>query len=389
MSETDVNEGDRDDREPRDPGGEAQPAESLSDTGSADAATPTAPTAAAEGSLAAEDPTAAEPTASSAPAAAEGAARPSHLAPLRRLPGALFAALRRALGAPGVLALFLVLNLGAAALVVMPLRSLLAAELDSNLYGDAMQSGASWRWFDTVERRHPRAVGNYDAWTALFSDDGVGLADLKALSGPPAAIALAALLLFLLHGPLHVGWLAAARSRLPPTAAKVAGQAVGYAPAAILLSLLAGLSYAAVYAVFFVAPADLLARLAEGLQSERLHLVFIAARLAVTLLLVAVVKVFFDLAKVGLAEGGHWGLGGAFLLAGRQTVRHGVVYLLLYALLAVAALLVAALWWVVSGPLVPETWLGLAILFVLHQLLVALRIGLRLAGLRAVQDLVL
>jgi hypothetical protein len=315
--------------------------------------------------------------------------RPGHFAPLPRLPGALLAALRRALASPGVLLLFLAVNLGAAALVVMPLRTLLADELDSNLYGEAMQTGASWRWFDTVERKHPEAVGTYGAWTALFSDRGVRLADLRALSGPPAAIALAGLVLFLLHGPLHVGWLAAARSRLRPTAAKVAGRAVEHGAMGLVLAALAGVAYVAVYAVVFVAPADLLARLAEGFQSERLHLAFVALRLGLTVLLFAVVKVFFDLAKVGLAERGPWGLGGALALAGRQTVRHGAVYLLLYAVLAAAVVGVTAVWWVISGPLVPKTWLGIGILFVLHQVFVTLRIGLRLAGLRAVQDLVL
>ena len=46
---------------------------------------------------------------------------------------------------------------------------------------------------------------------------------LQALNVSVNAFKIAGgLLLFLLHGPLHVGWLAAARSRLQPTAAKVA-----------------------------------------------------------------------------------------------------------------------------------------------------------------------
>ena len=91
----------------------------------------------------------------------------------RRLPAILWHALRGPLSLPGVVLLFLLLNLGAALVLAVPARSLLSAELDDNLYGERMETGASWRWFDTVERRHPQAVGDYSPWTALFSDEGV------------------------------------------------------------------------------------------------------------------------------------------------------------------------------------------------------------------------
>ena len=78
---------------------------------------------------------------------------------LVRLPLVLLRALRAAASLPGVVALFLFLNLGLALVVAVPVRSLLSAELDDNLYGDRMETGASWRWFDTVERRDPAGGG--------------------------------------------------------------------------------------------------------------------------------------------------------------------------------------------------------------------------------------
>ena len=126
------------------------------------------------------------------------------------LPRLLLASLGAAFRRPGVVLLLLLLNLGVALVVAAPVRSLLSAELDDNLYGEVMEQGASWRWFDTVEREHPVAVGDYSPWSALFTADGVRLADLAAVSGPAATLLLAGLLIFLVQAPLHVGYLAAA-----------------------------------------------------------------------------------------------------------------------------------------------------------------------------------
>ncbi|HMB52840.1 MAG TPA: hypothetical protein VKU40_05960 [Thermoanaerobaculia bacterium] len=303
----------------------------------------------------------------------------------RRLPQLVAAAFVRA-AKPGPLLLFLAVNLGAAVLLALPLATLASAELDDNLYGDEMATGASWRWFHTVERQHPRAVGEYGAWTALLSEDGVRWSDVRALSGPPAAIAWAALFLFLLHAPLHVGWLTVRRRSGPRTGALLSA-AVARAPAALLLALLAALAYAAVYTVAFVAPADWLRGWSEGIQSERLHLVFVALRLALTLALLFVVKLGLDLAKVGLAAGDGWNLAGSIAGAGRELLRRGPIYAALYIPPLLAMALVAALWWWLAGALVPAAFLGFAILFLLQQLFVALRIALRLTALGAVQGL--
>jgi hypothetical protein len=60
----------------------------------------------------------------------------------------------------------------------------------------------------------------------------------------------------------------------------------------------------------------------------------------------------------------------------RRLLRRGWAYALLY--LAIGA-----------GPLVPRTWIGLAIVFALHQIFLAARITLRLAHLGATQGLLL
>ena len=318
---------------------------------------------------------------------ARRARRRQHLRLAARLPGVLWRALVRAVSQPGAIALFLGLNLAVAAVLAMPYRGLLHAELDDNLYGEAMETGASWRWYDTVERRDPRALGGVSALPAFFTTEGVRWKDLRALSGPPAAIALAAAILFFLHAILHVGWLAVGRwkgGRGGGVAALLHRAAV-FAPPAAALALVAAASYAAVYALAFVATGPPLDALAEIFQSERLHLGLLGLRLALTALLAALVKVAFDLAKVALAETGSWKWWSALARAARELARRGWAYLLLYALLALGTLAIAALWWVVSAPLVPQSLLGIAILFLLHQVVVALRIALRLAGLSAVQ----
>jgi len=311
--------------------------------------------------------------------------RDLRLAP--RLPGVLWRALVRAVSQPGAVALFLLLNLAVAAVLAMPYRGLLHAELDDNLFGEAMEAGASWRWYDTVERRDPRALGDLSALPAFFTSEGVRWKDLRALSGPPAAIALAAAILFFLHAILHVGWLAVGRwkgGRGGGVAALLHRAAV-FAPPALALAAVAAAAYAAVYALAFVATGPPLEALAEWFQSERLHLALLGLRLALTALLVALVKIAFDLAKVALVETGSWKWWNALARSARELVRRGWAYLLLYALLALGTLALAALWWLLSAPLVPQSILGIAILFLLHQIVLGLRIALRLAGLSAVQ----
>lgn len=321
---------------------------------------------------------------------------------LLRLPALAVAGVRGAVARPGAVLLLLVLNLALATALVAPVGSLLSAELDHNLYGERMETGASWRWFHTVERQHPRAVGDYGAWTALFSSEGVRFKELRGLSGPPLLVALGGLLLFLLHAPLHVGYLAALR-RTQRTSERraarlMAGQAARLAPAALLLAVLAGAGYVAAYLLGYSILADPLARLAEGWGSERWHVAFVFLRLALTGVLFLLVKSWVDLAKAELAEramesypegGGNRHLPAALAAAGRHLFAAGGACVLLVGGFAALLLAASAGWWFLSRPLIPETWLGLLILFVLHQLFVGLRIVLRLGQLGAVRGVVL
>lgn len=308
----------------------------------------------------------------------------------RRLPAVLWQALLRPLAEPQTVLLFLLVNLGFALVLAAPLAGLLSAELDHNLYGDEMATGASWRWFDTVERKHLHALGDLAPWTALLSADGVRLGDLARLSGPPAAIALAGLLLFFVHAVLHTGYLAAGRWRTAE--GKTAGmlhRAALFAVPALGLAVLAAVGYAAVYAGAFVATGPPLARFAEVQQSHSLHLLFVGIRLGVTALLLLAVKLWFDLAKAALVESGSWNVFGAAARAAGELARRGWAYALLYVVIATGTVAVAALWMLLADPLVPRTWIGLAIVFLLHQVVLALRIWLRLAHLGATQGLLL
>lgn len=312
------------------------------------------------------------------------------LAIARRLPAILWAALRRPLAEPQTILVFLLVNLVMALVLAAPLAGLLSAELDHNLYGEEMATGPSWRWFDTVSRQHPHAVGDLGPWSALFTSEGIRPADLGRLSGPPAAILLAGLLLYFVHAMLHTGYLAAGRWRSSEgRAAGLLHRSALFAVPALGLAMMAAAGYVAVYAVAYVATGPPLARLAVMAQSHALHLLFIWLRLGLTVVLLLGVKLWFDLAKATLVETGSWDLPRAAARAARELARRGWAYALLYLAIGAGTLAVTAVWLLVADPLVPRTWIGLAIVFVLHQVVMAVRVALRLAHLGATQGLLL
>lgn len=312
------------------------------------------------------------------------------LALAHRLPAVLWAALRRPLAEPQTVLVFLLVNLVLALVLAAPVAGLLSAELDHNLYGEEMATGPSWRWFDTVSREHPHAVGDLGPWSALFTDEGVRPGDLARLSGPPAAILLAGLLLFLVHAVLHTGYLAAGRWRSREGRAAALFHRAGlFAVPALGLAVMAAAGYVAVYAAAYVATGPPLARLAEVAQSHSLHLLFVWLRLGLTAALLLAVKLWFDLAKATLVETGSWNLPRAAARAARELMRRGWAYTLLYLAIGAGTLAISLLWLLVADPLVPRTWIGLAIVFVLHQVFLAVRVALRLAHLGATQGLLL
>jgi hypothetical protein len=330
-----------------------------------------------------------------------GGHRPSLIA-------AIAGGLRDVVARPGAVLALLAANLLIAIALAAPLAALLASDLDHNLYGDAMAEGASWRWFDTVDRRHPAVLGDLSAWNALFGEEGVRLDDLAKLSGVPLAVALAGLAVYWLNALLHAGWLAA----LGSGAAGPAGAGpVGPAPArgaaaatfagaarfalpATLIALLAAAFYAGAYALLYVGLGALLDGAGEASQREWVSLGLMWMRLALVLVAFLGIKLWSDLAKAALVEraasrgNGLAALPGALLAAAAQLLRRGPVYATAYLAIGLGTPLLAALWWVVTLPLEPATlWPLLVVLVLAQQLFLAFRIALRLAHLAATRRL--
>ena len=287
---------------------------------------------------------------------------------------------------PHLVAALLAVNLAAAWILAAPLYGLLSAELDANLYGDAMASGASWRWFDTVDRKHPEALGNLDAWGSLLSDEGVGFAELRRLSGPPLAVVLGGVALFVLNSLCQCGWLA---QLYPDRRRTFAAATAHFAPPVLALTSFAALSYVATYWVLYRQTGKWLAGLRADAAGEWVALAMTWGRLVVTLAALLAVKLLFDLSRVALVDRGHWNWPWAFLVACRELALRGGRYTLLYLLLGLGTPLLAALWWGTAGRMAPQGWLGLGVLFLAHQAFVGARIALRMTHLAATRHVFL
>lgn len=333
-----------------------------------------------------------------------GGRRPSILA-------AVAGGLRDVAAHPGAVLALLAGNLLAAIALAAPLAALLASDLDHNLYGDAMAEGASWRWFDTADRRHPAVLGDLSAWNALFGERGVRLDDLAKLSGVPLAIALAGLAVYWLNALLHAGWLAAlgtgaagpagigpagiGRVGARGAAAATFAGAARFALPATLIALLAAALYAGAYALLYLGFGALLDGTGEASQREWVSLGLTWMRLALVLAAFLGIKLWSDLAKAALVEraGGGSGAGlaalpGALLAAAAELLRRGPIYATAYLAIGLGTPLLAALWWVVTLPLEPATlWPLLVVLVLAQQLFLAFRIALRLAHLAATRRL--
>lgn len=322
-------------------------------------------------------------------------------------PSAIAAAaggLRDALARPGAVLALLGLNLVAALALAAPVASVLSAELDRNLYGDTMARGASWRWFDTVDREHPVLLGDLSAWEALFSDQGLRLGDLAKLSGLPLALAVAGLGLYWLNALLHTGWLAAlsrqnqrfdaaGSSLAPATASGMLAGAARYAVPATVIALLAAAGYAGGYALVYGWLGRVLDGIGEAAGREWVSLGLTWLRLVLTLGALLAVKLWSDLAKTLLVERGAAGwalaaLPGALAGALGELFRRAPSYATAYLALALGTALLAALWRLVTVLLEPATlWPILVVLVLAQQVFLGARICLRLAHLAATRRL--
>lgn len=329
-------------------------------------------------------------------AALPGGHRPSAIA-------AAAGGLRDALGRPGAVLALLALNLVAALALAAPVAGVLSAELDRNLYGETMAGGASWRWFDTVDREHPVLLGDLAAWNALFSEEGLTLGDLAKLSGLPLALAVAGLGLYWLNALLHTGWLAALSRQdqrfddggsplAPGTAGSMLAGAARYAVPATVIALAAAAGYAGAYALAYVGLGRLLDGVGEAAQREWVSLGLTWLRLVLTLGALVAVKLWSDLAKALLVERGAGrplaALPGALVAALGELLRRAPAYVTAYLALALGTALLAALWRLLSVLLEPATlWPLLVVLVLAQQLFLGARICLRLAHLAATRRL--
>ncbi len=288
---------------------------------------------------------------------------------------------RAVLARPHLVAALLLVNLLTAWVLVAPLRGVLSAELDHNLMGDEMATGASWRWFDMVDRKHPQLLGDLEAWHGLFRDGGVRWDALEKLAGPPAAVALAGLFLFWASAVFHCGFLAT-------LAGERRGFGAGCAHFALPVSALAffaALSYAAAYALLYVQTGKWLEHTRTALGSEWQAIALTWSRLGVTLAAVFLLKVLFDLCKVALVERGGWNWPLAFFVGFRELLRSGLRYLALSVVFGVGLTVLALLWHALPGRWAPQSGLALLAVFLLQQVYLGTRIALRLGRLAAFQ----
>lgn len=287
---------------------------------------------------------------------------------------------------PHIVTALLVANLIAAWILTAPLYGLLSTELDHTLYGDAMATGASWRWFDTVDRNHPQAFGNLDAWGGLLSDGGVRWGDLRKLSGPALSFLLAGFSLFGLSALLHSGFLATlpAERRMGFAAATAY-----YALPTAALTFFAAVIYVAVYGLLYVQTGKWLEDFRTSLDSEWAAMALTWTRLGLTLAVLLLVKLVFDLSRVVLVDRGNWNWPWAFLVAVRELTRRPGRYLQLYLGLGAIAPILIGIWSLTFGRFAPQGWLGLLLLFLAQQIFLGARLALRLTHLSAARQVYL
>lgn len=296
---------------------------------------------------------------------------------------ALVRAAGQVLARPRQLAAFWLVNLVVAAVLTVPLAAVLSHHLDRNLHGEVLARGPSWSWLDTVDRLHPELLGDLSAIEALFGPEGVGIEELGRLSGAPLTVVAAGLVVLWLNTLLHLGWLSTlaggrgnARGGLLASTARFALPGTG-------LWLGALLAYGTAYALVYVGGGAAMEPLSRAPENEWLALGLLWLRLAVTLLALLGVKLAFDLAKAWLVQRDRGNVLRAAIAGVAELWRNGVRYVAAYVLVgAVAALAVAFWWWLpdlgaLTGGL-PRSWPGLLLVFLLHQVFLVVRIGLRL-----------
>jgi len=310
----------------------------------------------------------------------------------------LFRAIRegivRAGSAPGLLVLLWVLNL----LVALPFAAALAGSIDTSVGDRLVQrdlaAGYAPEWFGEFEADAGGPAGgfertfgagivgagaflkNLDAWWSgrLFDPGFTGGWGLLA-AGALYALAWALLLggvIDRLAGRGGRAW------RLPFRDLLAAGGRFFFR--FVRLAVLSGV----LYLLVFLGARWLFGAIEEAARDvtvERTALTWTLAGFALVVLLLAVVRTAFDYAKVAVVLEDRRSAVGAALSGLGFVVRHPLRTLGLFAVFAVVGLALLWLYGAVAPTAGPGTWAGVVLAFVLGQIALGTRLGLRLATL--------
>lgn len=294
------------------------------------------------------------------------------------IPKAIARAVLQVLRRPHHLLVFLLVNLVTAGVLILPLQHVLSESLDRSLYGDEMAQGVSWRAFDTILRTHP----------SLGSPDGLEEPEgLASLTGLPFQALAAGVVMFWLHALLHCGYLSTLGSGMGGRRRGLLGGTGRFAVPGTGLTVVAAAGYGAVIWLGYDLGGRLLEPLLDSLDREWLALGLLWGRLGLVLLGLLLVKLWFDLAKTSLVRRDTWNVLAATLDGAREILRRGLPYAVAYLLVGVASVLVIALWWWLPGRWAAYSTLGLVLLFLLQQVFLAARIGIRLVHLGTTRNL--
>ena len=306
----------------------------------------------------------------------------------------LFNAIRegfaRAVRSPGLVALLWAVHL----LAALPFAAVLAGSIHDDVaerpVAHRLQAGYDADWmgeFGAAARGFestfgPEVVGagaflrNLEAWWSgrLFTDPAGGWGLLAA------GVGFALLWTFLLGGVLH-RLARSGRGAEPGRPEERAGFAAAcgrFFSRFLGLALLAAPFYLLIY---WLARTGFgaLEEAMRDVTSERTALLWSAAGALLVVLLLTLVKVVFDYAKIAVVVEGRRGVLAAAGAGLRFVLSRPLATLGLYWSFALATLLLLRLYAAVAPQTGPGGWLGVVLALLLGQLALAVRIGLRLA----------
>jgi hypothetical protein len=293
--------------------------------------------------------------------------------------------LARAAGAPALLILLWVVNLA----VAVPFAAVLAGSIHDSVAGRPAQADLAAGWepgwfgeFDAEARGFERTFGPAVFGAGAFLKNLEGWWSGRALTpgfagwGLLAAGVGYALLWALLLGGVIDRLSGEATRRLSLRDFFGAGGRTFFR--FVRLAVLSGVLYLLIYLgarrMF-----GWMEEAARGVTAERTVLAWVALGVALVVLLLTIVRVAFDYAKIAVVTEGRRSALGAAWAGLRFVAAHPVRTLGLFWSLAAAGLLLLWVYGVVAPTAGPGTWIGVILAFVLGQLALATRLFLRMA----------